>query len=317
VTSSADHGGSYSYRLCTDEGITSKFINPDYTPNDYDYAQLEDCFQRGILSCNDVPGQNCRVHPSCQSGWGCQQASSWFHCDPHMSLGGGSCLARSVGSCRGNGGLLRDRVKLPANFASNHTLIGFRWDCQQTGQLWLHCADVKILPSGNPVNPTPTPAPTTAPPAPTTPAPTPGGQCGVAEFDRTDCGFFGIDEAGCVNRGCCWKSSNVQGVPWCFNKGDATPAPQCDVSEYQRWECGYYGIDQNECEGNGCCWRQSSSNGVPWCYKGASSASLAQDAHKKIDERMQSTSGVSKEIALHEKLSKARAQVCQKSGIRC
>merc|ERR1719145_56341 len=113
----------------------------------------------------------------------CQQASSWFHCDPHMSLGGGACLARSIGSCRGNGGLLRDRVKLPSNFASNHTLIGFRWDCQQTGQLWLHCADVKILQVDG--NPAPSPAPTPPAPAPTppAPAPTPAGQCSVAEFD--------------------------------------------------------------------------------------------------------------------------------------
>merc|ERR1740129_2536505 len=119
------------------------------------------------------------------------QASSWFHCDPHMTLGGGSCMARSIGSCRGNGDLLRDRVKLPSNFASNHTLIGFRWDCQQTGQLWLHCADVKIEGNGQPSPPTPTPAPTP------TVAPTPAGQCGVAESDRKECGFFGIDEAEC------------------------------------------------------------------------------------------------------------------------
>jgi len=318
VTSSADHGGSYSYRLCQDESITAKFINPDYTPNGQDHAELEDCFQRGILSCNDVPGQNCRVHPSCQAGWGCQQASSWFHCDPHMTLGGGSCLARSVGQCRGNGGLLRDRVKLPSNFASNHTLIGFRWDCQQTAQLWLHCADVKILQgNGQPAPPTPAPAPTP------TPAPSPGPQCGVAEYDRRDCAFSGIDEAGCIAKNCCWKSSGVQGVPWCFYQGSSAPSPptnQCDVSENQRQDCGFFGIDQNGCENKGCCWRESNS-GAPWCYYGASSASFLQHAHKKAGG--QCMRDICREVELHSLASlslphsNTRTQVCQKTQMPC
>jgi len=293
ITSSADHGGSYSYRLCTDESITAKFINPDYTPNGDDHAELEDCFQRGILSCHDVPGQNCRVHPSCHSGMGCMQASSWFHCDKHMSVGGGGCMANRVGSCRGNGGLLRDRVKLPANFASNHTLIGFRWDCQQTGQLWLHCADVKILQgNGQPAPPTPAPAPTPEPP---TPVPTPAPLCGVAESNRRECGFSTIDENGCRERGCCWKSSAVSGVPWCFDQavGNPTPAPaptpepptpappaptpepptpapttapQCGVAESSRRDCGFSGIDENGCRDKGCCWTSSGVPGVPWCF---------------------------------------------------
>jgi len=295
VSTNADHGGSYSYRLCTDESIVAKYIDPNYTPNENDHAEMEECFQRGILSCQDVPGQNCRVHPSCEGGMECMQASSWFHCEPHMSLGGGSCSAvGQIGACNahnGGGSLIKDRVRLPDNFASNHTLIGFRWDCQQTGQLWLHCADVKILQNnGQPAPPTPAPAPTPEPP---TPAPTPAGQCSVADSDRTDCGFSGIDEAGCVNRNCCWKPSNVQGAPWCFYSGDGAPSPpptdQCDVSEYQRQDCGYFGIDQNGCEGSGCCWRESNSGGVPWCYYGASRASFVQEAK----------SSVSKEIAPH------------------
>jgi hypothetical protein len=28
---------------------------------------------------------------------------------------------------------------------SNHTLLGFRWDCEDTGQLWLHCADIQLV----------------------------------------------------------------------------------------------------------------------------------------------------------------------------
>lgn len=146
VSDLADHGGVYSYRMCTDDSITAKFIDASYTPNADDMAALEHCFQEGILSCTDVPGQNCPVHPDCQDGWGCANATSWFNCGPKD---GGRCEAKSVGKCachHGEGSILRDQVKLP-NFVSNHTLIGFRWDSQDTPQLWLHCADVALTPA--------------------------------------------------------------------------------------------------------------------------------------------------------------------------
>lgn len=145
VSDLADHGGLYSYRLCTDEGITAKFIDPSYIPNADDEKALEACFQKGILSCGDVPGQSCPVHPDCKEGWGCMKAKDWFACAPKDS---GRCAAKSAGKCachQGSGSLLRDKVKLPDNFVSKHTLIGFRWDCEDTAQLWLHCADVAIV----------------------------------------------------------------------------------------------------------------------------------------------------------------------------
>lgn len=35
---------------------------------------------------------------------------------------------------------------LYARYSSQHTLLGFRWDSEDTPQLWLHCADVAIRP---------------------------------------------------------------------------------------------------------------------------------------------------------------------------
>ena len=45
------------------------------------------------------------------------------------------------------GRILRDKVKIPENYNSSHTLIGFRWDSMDTAQLWLHCADIAIFPN--------------------------------------------------------------------------------------------------------------------------------------------------------------------------
>lgn len=149
VSDLADHGGLYSYRLCTDESITAKFIDPSYTPNANDEKALEDCFHKGILSCSDVPGQSCPIHPDCKDDWGCMKSKDWFNCGPKDN---GRCASKSAGKCschKGDGSLLRDRVKLPDNFVSKHTLIGFRWDCEDTAQLWVQCADVAIVASSN------------------------------------------------------------------------------------------------------------------------------------------------------------------------
>ena len=146
VSDTADHGGVYSYRLCQDDELVALFTDPDHTPDDGELAKLERCFAAGILACDDVPGQDCPVHPDCQPGWGCQNATSWFNC---ATKDGGRCAGKGDGSkCdvhEGTGTLLKDQVKLPDNFRSNHTLLGFRWDCQDTPQLWVHCSDIKVV----------------------------------------------------------------------------------------------------------------------------------------------------------------------------
>ena len=143
----ADHGGLYSYRLCQDDELVAKFINTQYTPTSSDMSAMEKCFQNGVLRCGGVPGQLCPVHPDCENtGWGCESANAtWFNCGPKDN---GRCEARSVGKCfthGADGSILRDQVKLPANYKSNHTLLGFRWDCEDTPQLWLHCSDIQIV----------------------------------------------------------------------------------------------------------------------------------------------------------------------------
>ena len=43
------------------------------------------------------------------------------------------------------------------------------------------------------------------------------GDCDVADNDKIDCGWDGILESTCLNRGCCW-STEVSGIPWCYKK---------------------------------------------------------------------------------------------------
>ena len=34
--------------------------------------------------------------------------------------------------------------------------------------------------------------------------------------DRVECGYYGIDQAGCELRGCCWSPTTAAGQPWCY-----------------------------------------------------------------------------------------------------
>jgi hypothetical protein len=47
------------------------------------------------------------------------------------------------------------------------------------------------------------------------------GSCDVAT--KKDCGFSGIDQAGCVAKGCCWVPH--PGEPWCFFSSSPAPSP--------------------------------------------------------------------------------------------
>ena len=38
------------------------------------------------------------------------------------------------------------------------------------------------------------------------------------DSDKVDCGYFGITQEQCEGNGCCWKESNIDGVPFCFYK---------------------------------------------------------------------------------------------------
>merc|ERR1712054_476091 len=40
-----------------------------------------------------------------------------------------------------------DRVQIPADLTPGDYVLSFRWDCEQTPQIWANCADVTITPS--------------------------------------------------------------------------------------------------------------------------------------------------------------------------
>ena len=43
-----------------------------------------------------------------------------------------------------------------------------------------------------------------------------GGSCDLPTLNRVDCGWIGITQDQCLERGCCWSPSATLGIPWCY-----------------------------------------------------------------------------------------------------
>lgn len=69
-----------------------------------------------------------------------------------------------------------DYVHVPEDLQVGEYLLSFRWESEQTPQIWANCADVTITASGPSPSPPPAPSPLPpSPPSPTPPAPGPSG----------------------------------------------------------------------------------------------------------------------------------------------
>ncbi|KAG8157689.1 hypothetical protein KVR01_012351 [Diaporthe batatas] len=159
VDNNGDHGGMFSYRICQDQELVDKFTNPNYLPTDAEKQAAEDCFQRGTLKCTDVSGQTCGYSPDCSEGQPCWR-NDWFTCNAFQADSRRACQGvdnAPLGSCFttiAGGYKVTKKVKIP-DYVSNHTLLSFRWNSFQTGQVYLTCADIAISGGGSGTSPPP------------------------------------------------------------------------------------------------------------------------------------------------------------------
>lgn len=146
VDNNGDHGGMFTYRLCSNQELVDKFLDPDTVPTEAEKQELEDCFQKGVLPCTGVDGQQCDYSPDCGDGDACHR-NDWFTCKSFDGEGcqgvdnaeHGSCFTSIAG-----GYTVSSKVKLPENITSEHTLLSFKWNSFQTPQIYLNCADIAI-----------------------------------------------------------------------------------------------------------------------------------------------------------------------------
>lgn len=169
-----NHGGGYQYRLCpanqplTEEcmqkmplefdqaagtslvwnngtrlPIKNVFVNTGTWPRGSTWARnpiprVNDD-NRGEHDPSSCPGPSSKGHTA-----GCQQFPAPCPQDngrlPWSTDGSGQ------GACSGDwtAGLIVDRVKIPATLPPGDYVLGWRWDCEETAQIWSNCADVTI-----------------------------------------------------------------------------------------------------------------------------------------------------------------------------
>ncbi|KAI0199340.1 hypothetical protein F4808DRAFT_215002 [Astrocystis sublimbata] len=147
VDNNGDHGGMFTYRLCNDQSIVDKFLDPDNEPTEEDKQAAEECFQEGILDCNDVDGQTCDYSADCGDDGDCHR-NDWFTCnafDDSGCIGVDNAELNSCYTSIAGGYTVSKKVKIPEDFKeSDHTLMSFKWNSYQTGQIYLSCADIAI-----------------------------------------------------------------------------------------------------------------------------------------------------------------------------
>lgn len=125
-----------------------KLLDPEYLPSEDEKQEAEDCFNEGLLKCTDVDGQECGYSADCSEGEACWR-NDWFTCNGFEASERPKCQGvdnAELNSCYtsiAGGYTVTKKVKIP-DVVSNHTLLSFKWNSWQTGQIYLSCADVAI-----------------------------------------------------------------------------------------------------------------------------------------------------------------------------
>ena len=158
----------FTYRICQNQALVDKFLDPSYLPTEAEKQAAEDCFRAGELKCTDVNGQTCGFNPDCKPNEPCWR-NDWFTCGGFQE--GSKCRGvdnAPINSCYtsiAGGYTVTKKIKIP-NYTSAHTLLSFKWNSFQTAQVYLTCADITIKGSGG-SNPPPSSTKTSSVATPT------------------------------------------------------------------------------------------------------------------------------------------------------
>lgn len=140
----------FTYRICQDQALVDKFLDPSYLPTEAEKQAAEDCFHAGELKCTDVPGQTCDYNADCTPDQACWR-NDWFTCKGFQDTKCRGVDNAPLNSCYtsiAGGYTVSSKIKIP-NYKSNHTLLSFKWNSFQTPQVYLTCADIAIGGAGN------------------------------------------------------------------------------------------------------------------------------------------------------------------------
>ena len=177
-----NHGGGYQYRLCpASEPPTEacfartplEFVREKHALrwNNGTTLRIEGVFvdtgtrpAGSTWARNPIPRINfdshssgqpasasgCSEHPAPATGAACRQFAPPCPADDGWYTQPGAAATNPLdvmGECSGDwtGGLIVDEVIVPAGLAPGEYVVGWRWDCEESTQVWSSCADVTVV----------------------------------------------------------------------------------------------------------------------------------------------------------------------------
>jgi len=146
----ANHGGGFSYRLCP-----------------HSQAPTEDCFQSNQLKFVGDTQYIVGTDGSILSNFSAVRTSTgtfppgsqWTRNPIPQELNLGPKIPGLETTAIGRGPFdfsVMDKVAVPAELPQGDYVLSWRWDAEQTKQVWSHCSDVKVI---NPSSKQPEPLP--------------------------------------------------------------------------------------------------------------------------------------------------------------
>jgi len=164
----ANHGGGYSYRLCKvpEEGLYSGVTEECFQATPLRFHGDNQWIQYGVDASTrtEFPAARTTVGttpagsqwtrnpiPACASmdgGWFETDASvckdgTWFEPPVPGAFGYGEVVAAPGASTLRFS--IGDYLEVPADLELGHYVLSFRWDCEQTTQVWNGCSSIKIV----------------------------------------------------------------------------------------------------------------------------------------------------------------------------
>lgn len=164
-TLQANHGGGYSYRLCPLSSTLNEHCFKQ-TPLDFEGPSMLRWGGRGgrkqyfnattVSQGTDPPGSTWRRNPIPRTwkdehgnwGKGSNQFQTGYGFKPYCIDQGQDRVGNQY-SCTGEWGPYNleivDQVRIPASLPAGAYVLGFRWDCEESNQIWASCSDIDII----------------------------------------------------------------------------------------------------------------------------------------------------------------------------
>jgi len=162
---SANHGGGYQYRLCPKESDLTEecfqknplnfsqntqvlqWMNGDWLQIDATVVSVGDStwMKNPIPACDDpsggFKGTNCDNNPTFPPPKGCNE-TCWGYQPCYYNEFPDGCPGPIKTT---EIPAIYDIVHIPNDLTPGDYVVGFRWDCEQTPQVWSNCGDVTIV----------------------------------------------------------------------------------------------------------------------------------------------------------------------------